>query len=94
ELARPLVGVGPRQPERLGRPDGDVAPHRHVREEVEGLEDDAYVAPDEVLVDVGPGDVAAEENYAAAVTANDLFIGLPRPRERRGPGPNGVGNSP
>ena len=53
-------GLRPRHPQRLGRGQRHVPQHGHVREQVEGLEDDADLAPDQVLVDVRPGDLVPE----------------------------------
>ena len=45
QLVGSRVGVRLRQSERLPRPERDVPEDRHVREEVEGLEDDPDPAP-------------------------------------------------
>ena len=45
ELRRTLLRVGLRLAQRLPRPERHVVEHAHVREEVEGLEDDADAAP-------------------------------------------------
>ena len=46
-----LLGLLAGDAERSDGPEGDVAEHGHVREQVEGLEDDADVTPHRVLVD-------------------------------------------
>ncbi len=49
------------EPEHLDRGDRHVLQHRHVREEVEALEDDADLAPQRVDVDPSPADAIASE---------------------------------
>ncbi len=53
ELVRARLRLRLREPERLPRPERDVVEHGHVREEVEGLEDDPDPAPDAFDVDAG-----------------------------------------
>ena len=57
--ARDLLRLGGRQPLHLGRRQRDVLQHRHVREEVEGLEDHAHLGAEPREVHVGRGDALA-----------------------------------
>ncbi len=76
-----------RQAERLARRKGDVAHHRHVREEVERLEDDADVAPHAVHVHAAAGDLLPLDPDAAGV---DLLEQVDAAQQRRLPGSGGA----
>ena len=59
-----LLGLGPGQPQHLARRERDVAQDAHVREEVEGLEDDADATADPVDVHAARGDLLAVHDDA------------------------------
>ena len=62
---RPGLRLAPRLPERLPRPERHVGEHRHVREEVERLEDDSDPAADRIDVDVTSRDLVPADDDPA-----------------------------
>jgi hypothetical protein len=82
ELPGLPFGITAARAEPLLRAQRDVPQHRHVREQVEGLEDDPHPPPHAVLIDTGRGDVRAPHQDAAAV---DRFEEVDAPQEGRLP---------
>jgi hypothetical protein len=64
QLARLRVGLGPRLPQHLSRRQRDVLEDGHMREEIEGLEDDPDVPPHAVRVHSRRGDLLALDEDA------------------------------
>src|SRR5438093_55939 len=80
QLERLGLGLRLRQAEHAARPERDVPQHRHVREEVVGLEDDADPPPHAVDVDAPARDLDSLDDDPARV---DGLEQVHAPQERR-----------